>query len=70
MVMAIQHLMGGVTVVFSGDFRQTLPVIPRETQANELSFEILGAVETCQIFKTFYKCEGTFTWGFSVKTIS
>ena len=29
-------LMGGVTVVLSGDFRQTLPVIPRGTKADEL----------------------------------
>ena len=29
-------LMGGVTVVLAGDFRQTLPVIPRGTKADEL----------------------------------
>ena len=29
-------LMGGVTVVLSGDFRQTLPVIPRGTKVDEL----------------------------------
>ena len=28
--------MGGLTVVLSGDFRQTLPVIPRGTKADEL----------------------------------
>ena len=28
--------MGGVTMVLSGDFRQTLHVIPRETRANEV----------------------------------
>ena len=28
--------MSGVTVVLSGDFRQTLPVIPRGTKADEL----------------------------------
>ena len=31
-----QTLMGGVTVVLSGDFRQTLPVIPRGTPADEI----------------------------------
>ena len=29
-------LMGGVTVVLAGDFRQTLPVIPKGTKADEL----------------------------------
>ena len=29
-------LMGGITVVLAGDFRQTLPVITRGTQADEL----------------------------------
>ncbi|GBN52272.1 hypothetical protein AVEN_161644-1 [Araneus ventricosus] len=28
--------MGGVTMVLAGDFRQTLPVIPRGTKANEM----------------------------------
>ena len=28
--------MGGVTMVLSGDFRQTLPVIPRGTPADEV----------------------------------
>jgi hypothetical protein len=30
------RLMGGLTVFFSGDFRQTLPVIPRGTRADEI----------------------------------
>lgn len=30
-------LMGGVTVLLAGDFRQTLPVIPRGTRANEVA---------------------------------
>lgn len=29
-------LMGGVTVLLAGDFRQTLPVIPRSTRADEV----------------------------------
>ncbi|XP_023246588.1 uncharacterized protein LOC106641723 [Copidosoma floridanum] len=29
-----QNLMGGITFVFAGDFRQTLPVIPRGTRAD------------------------------------
>lgn len=32
--------MGGITTLFSGDFRQTLPVIPKSTRANE--------IEACQ----------------------
>ena len=29
--------MGGVTMLFCGDFRQTLPVVPRGTRANEIN---------------------------------
>jgi len=32
-----KSLMGGVVVVLAGDFRQTLPVIPRSTMADELN---------------------------------
>ena len=32
-----KFLMGGVVVVLAGDFRQTLPVIPRSTMADELN---------------------------------
>ena len=32
-----KSLMGGVTVLLAGDFRQTLPVIPRSTGADELN---------------------------------
>lgn len=31
------HLMGGVTVLLSGDFRQTLPIIPKGTRADEVN---------------------------------
>ena len=31
---------GGVTLVISGDFRQTLPVVPRGTPGNELKDSI------------------------------
>ena len=31
-----RQLMGGVIVVLSGDFRQTLPVIPKGTKADEI----------------------------------
>ena len=31
------HLMGGVTIVLAGDFRQTLPVIPRGTRADQIN---------------------------------
>jgi len=30
------HLMGGMTVLLAGDFRQTLPVVPRGTRADEV----------------------------------
>ncbi|XP_054260247.1 uncharacterized protein LOC128984902 [Macrosteles quadrilineatus] len=30
------HLMGGITVLLAGDFRQTLPVVPRGTRADEV----------------------------------
>ena len=32
--------MGGVTLVLAGDFRQTLPIVPRGTKANELEASI------------------------------
>lgn len=63
-------LMGSVTVVLSDDFRQTLPLIPRRTNTNELKGCLKFCfVETFQIFKTFYKYEDTFTWGSSFVTI-
>ncbi|KAK3772428.1 hypothetical protein RRG08_031448 [Elysia crispata] len=33
-------VMGGVTLVLAGDFRQTLPIVPRGTKANELEASI------------------------------
>ena len=36
-ILRSSSVMGGVTVVVSGDFRQTLPVIPRSTPADKLS---------------------------------
>ncbi|GBN84633.1 hypothetical protein AVEN_65864-1 [Araneus ventricosus] len=35
--------MGGITLVLSGDFRQTLPVIPRGTKADELHASIISS---------------------------
>lgn len=32
-----EHLMGGVTVLFSGDFRQTLQVVTRGSRADEVN---------------------------------
>ena len=32
-----QHIFGGITVLFSGDFRQILPVIPNGTKTDELN---------------------------------
>ncbi|CAK1587469.1 unnamed protein product [Parnassius mnemosyne] len=29
-------MMGGVTVLLAGDFRQTLPIVPREIRADEI----------------------------------
>ena len=37
-------LMGGITVLLSGDFRQTLPIIPRGTKADELQACIKSSV--------------------------
>ena len=31
-----EHSMGGMTVLLAGDFRQTLPVVPRGTRADEV----------------------------------
>ena len=31
------HIMGGIPILFSGDFRQILPVIPNGTKADELN---------------------------------
>lgn len=32
-----EHLMGGITVLFSGDFRQTLPVVTQGSRADEVN---------------------------------
>ncbi|XP_055941777.1 uncharacterized protein LOC129971825 [Argiope bruennichi] len=41
--------MGGVTLVLSGDFRQTLPVIPRGTKADEMN----ASIKASYIWKMF-----------------
>jgi len=41
-----QVLLGGALVLLSGDFRQTLPVIPRSTPADEL--------HACLKYSTFW----------------
>jgi hypothetical protein len=55
-----QNQFGGAMVLLSGDFRQTLPMVPRSTQADELNacFKVLQFVETCQgiTFKQEYAC--------------
>lgn len=35
-IRGIDRVMGGVTVLLAGDFRQTLPVVPRGTRADEI----------------------------------
>lgn len=35
-IRGVKNLMGGKTVLLSGDFRQTLPVVPRGTRADEV----------------------------------
>ena len=45
-------LMGGSTVVLAGDFRQTLPIIPRSTPADELN-ACLKASHLWKYVKTF-----------------
>ena len=41
------RLMGGITFVFAGDFRQTLPVIPKGTKADELD----ACLQECYFWK-------------------
>lgn len=36
-IRSCNRVMGGVTVLLAGDFRQTLPVVPRGTRANEVN---------------------------------
>ena len=38
-----QGKFGGVTILLSGDFRQTLPVVPRETKADELNASLIAS---------------------------
>ena len=49
---ANNELMGGSTVVLAGDFRQTLPIIPRSTPADELN-ACLKASHLWRYVKTF-----------------
>jgi hypothetical protein len=44
-------LMGGVTVLFAGDFRQTLPVIPRGTRTYEVNARLKSSYLWPQIEK-------------------
>jgi len=46
------ELMGGSTVILAGDFRQTLPIIPRSTPADELN-ACLKASHLWRYVKTF-----------------
>ncbi|CAG4984962.1 unnamed protein product [Colias eurytheme] len=36
-----ENLMGGITVLFSGDFRQTLPVVTRGSRADEIDGQVV-----------------------------
>jgi len=41
------HLMGGLIIVLAGDFRQTLPAIPRGTMADEIK----ACLKSSQLWK-------------------
>lgn len=43
--------MGGISVLLAGQFRQTLPVVPRGTRANELKSCIKSFFLWCKIQK-------------------
>lgn len=45
------HVMGGVTVLFSGDFRQTLPVVTRGTRADEVNASLKRSVLWSQVHR-------------------
>jgi len=42
-----KSLMGGVTVLLAGDFRQTLPVVPKGTKTEEV--KSTGGTRLCDI---------------------
>ncbi|CAH0407953.1 unnamed protein product [Chilo suppressalis] len=42
-------MIGGVTVLFSGDFRQTLPVVTRGSRADEVSTSLWSRVRTLRL---------------------
>ncbi|GBP95554.1 hypothetical protein EVAR_67760_1 [Eumeta japonica] len=43
-IRGFNRLMGGVTVLLAGDFRQTLPVVPRGTRADEIKACIKSSI--------------------------
>ncbi|KAL4132728.1 hypothetical protein QTP88_009837 [Uroleucon formosanum] len=48
-------LMGGVTVLIAGDFRQTLPIVPRGTRANEIA----ACIKSSYLWPKIEKCSLT-----------
>ena len=47
------ELIGGVTVILLSNFRQTLPVIPRGSPADE----IFASIKSSHLWQTVYKCD-------------
>ena len=56
-------VMGGITFLFSVDFRQTLPVIPKGTRADEVraSLKIVVRMEISETITSTNKHEGLMT---------
>ncbi len=46
-----EAIMGGVLLVLAGDFRQTLPVIPRSTPADEVKASLKASTLWCHVKK-------------------
>jgi len=43
--------MGGVVIIFAGDFRQILPVVPKGTKSNEINARLIISLVLHNIFE-------------------